>query len=245
MRVALRDRIDRGSDVTEPTPTLIACSHGTRFEEGREEIRALVEQVRAVLPGVPVAQAFVDVEEPSIDDVVASVEGPAVIVPLLLSAGFHTGIDIARAARTRDDVVAAAPLGPHPLLALTLLERLQAAGLRAGDHVVLAAAGSSRPEAAVHVEQMRDLLAPLLSQPVTVGYAAGADPRIAAAVTAARDAGAQRVVSSSYVLAPGFFSNEVLAAGADVTTAPLGADERVARVIAERYQTGLEALAAR
>lgn len=224
--------------------TLICCSHGTRFEEGREAIRALIDRVQAVLPEVTIAQAFVDVEEPSIDDVVASVEGPAVIVPLLLSAGFHTNIDIARAARTRDDVVATAPLGPHPLLALTLLERLKQAGLRDADHVVLAAAGSSRPEAAVHVAQMRDLLAPLLSQPVTIGYAAGADPRISAAVATAREAGAARVVAASYVLAPGFFANEVLAAGADVTTAPLGADERVARVIAERYRSGLEELGA-
>lgn len=222
--------------------TLIACSHGTRFQEGRDAIHALIAQVQQLLPETPIAEAFVDVQEPSIDDVVASVDGPAVIVPLLLSAGFHTGIDIARAARTREDVVAAAPLGPHPLLAETLVARLEEAGLRAGDHVVLAAAGSSRPEAAVHVERMRDLLAPLIPNPVTVGYAAGADPRIATAVASARAAGAERVVAASYVLAPGYFANEVAAAGADVVTAPIGPDERIAQVIAERYREGLEAL---
>lgn len=224
--------------------TLIACSHGTRFQEGRDAIHALIAQVQHLLPDVRIAEAFVDVQDPSIDDVVAAVEGPAVIVPLLLSAGFHTGIDIARAARTRDDVVATDPLGPHPLLAETLLTRLTEAGLRKGDHVVLAAAGSSRPEAAAHVERMRDLLAPLLAQPLTVGYAAGADPRIPVAVEAARAAGAERVVAASYVLAPGFFANEVAAAGADVVTAPLGADVRVAEVIAERYRAGIAALPA-
>lgn len=222
--------------------TLIACSHGTRFQEGRDAIHALIAQVQRLLPETPIAEAFVDVQEPSIDDVVASVDGPAVIVPLLLSAGFHTGIDIARAARTRADVVAAAPLGPHPLLAETLVARLEESGLRAGDHVVLAAAGSSRPEAAAHVERTRDLLAALIPNPVTVGYAAGADPRIAAAVASARATGAERVVAASYVLAPGYFANEVAAAGADVVTAPIGPDERIALVIAERYREGLEAL---
>ncbi|WP_203135361.1 sirohydrochlorin chelatase [Microbacterium sp. JZ31] len=224
--------------------TLIACSHGTRFPEGRDAIHALIAHVQQLLPEAEIAEAFVDVQEPSIDDVVARVEGPGVIVPLLLSAGFHTGVDIARAARTRDDVVATDPLGPHPLLAETLVARLHQAGLRDGDHVVLAAAGSSRPAAAEHVERMRDLLAPRLPHPVTVGYAAGADPRIPAAVSAARAAGARRVVAASYVLAPGYFANEIAASGADVVTAPLGADERVARVIAERYRAALPAVMA-
>ncbi|MCD1269112.1 sirohydrochlorin chelatase [Microbacterium sp. MEC084] len=225
------------------TPTLIACSHGTRFAEGRDAVHALIEQVRGLLPGVSVAEAFVDVQDPSIDDVVAATDGPAVIVPLLLSAGFHTGVDIARAAATRADVTATAPLGPHPLLAEVLSERLAESGLADGDHVVLAAAGSSRPEAATDVEAMRDLLAALLHRPVTVGYAAGADPRIPAAVDAARAAGAPRVVAASYVLAPGYFANLVADAGADVVTAPLAPDLRVAQVIAERYHEGVSALA--
>lgn len=223
-------------------PTLIACSHGTRFAEGRQAIHALIDQVRALLPDVPIAEAFVDVQEPSIDDVVAATEGPAVIVPLLLSAGFHTGVDIARAARTREDVVATDPLGPHPLLAEVLAERLAESGVAEGDHVVLAAAGSSRPEASVDVERTRDLLAPLMPHPPTVGYAAGADPRIAVAVAAARDAGARRVVAASYVLAPGFFANLVAEAGADVVTSPLAPDVRVAQVVVERYREGVAAL---
>lgn len=225
--------------------TLIACSHGTRFAEGRDAIHALLDLIRDVLPGVDVVEAFVDVQDPSIDDVVAATEGPAVVVPLLLSAGFHTGVDIARAARTRDDVVAADPLGPHELLAELLAARLAEAGLGAGDHVVLAAAGSSRPEAAAHVERMRELLAPLVPAPLTVGYAAGADPRIPDAVAAARAAGARRVVAASYVLAPGHFANLVSGAGADVVTAPLAPDERVARVVAERFRAGVARLPAR
>ncbi|GGH39477.1 sirohydrochlorin chelatase [Microbacterium album] len=221
-------------------PALIACSHGTHFAEGREAIHALLALLK--LPGTRVAEAFVDVQEPSVDEVVAAMAGPAVIVPLLLSAGFHTGVDIARAARSRGGVVATDPLGPHPLLAEVLSARLDEAGLEARDHVVLAAAGSSRPEAAVHVERMRDLLAARIPNPVTVGYAAGADPRIGAAVQTARAAGAGRVVAASYVLAPGHFANVVAAAGADVVTAPLAPDPRIADVIAERYRAAARLL---
>src|SRR3546814_17267833 len=77
-----------------------------------------------------------------------------------------------------------------------------------GDHVVLAAAGSSDPAAAVDVEHMRLLLQERLDVPVTVGYAAGAQPRIAAAVAQARAAGATRAVAASHVLAPGYSSEE-------------------------------------
>lgn len=231
--------------------TLIACSHGTRFEEGREAVRALVDEVRTLLPDVRVEQAFVDVEEPEVGDVVARVaaDGPAVVVPLLLSTGFHTEVDIARAVAPFPHVVKAPALGPHDLLALVLEARLDEAdapeaGRREGDHVVLAAAGSTNPASVADVEGVAARLRRVLPVPVTIGYAAGADPRIPDAVEAARAAGAARVIAASYVLAPGFFANVVRQAGADVVTAPLGADRRVAAIVAERYRDALALLPA-
>jgi len=229
--------------------TLIACSHGTSSPEGRAAVRALVDELRRMLPEVRVEQAFVDVEEPTVDEVVAraAADGPAVVVPLLLSTGFHTRVDIARAVRPFPQVAQAAPLGPHELLALVLASRLAEAplpeaGMRAGDHVVLAAAGSSDPAAAADVEGVLALLREMLPVPVTVGYAAGASPRIAEAVAAARAAGAERVIAASYVLAPGHFAGLVASAGADASTAPLGPDPRVAAVVVERYRGALAAL---
>lgn len=226
--------------------TLIACSHGTRFEEGRAEIAALVDEVRRALPGVRVVPAFVDVEEPDLAEVVAGLDPgeDAVVVPLLLSRGFHTRVDVARAVASRVGVVAAAPLGPHELLADVLASRLAEiadgdAGQRSGDHVVLAAAGSSDPAAADDVERLCDLLRPRLAAPITAGYAAGASPRIGEAVESARRAGARRVVVASYVLAPGYFANLVADAGGDVVSAPLGADPRIAQLIALRYRAAL------
>lgn len=222
-------------------PTLIACSHGTSSLEGRAAISRLIDQVRGLLPDVEVDEAFVDVQQPEIDDVVLAAvhRGPAVIVPVLLSTGFHTKVDIARAASSHSDVIATGALGPHDLLALVLESRLRDVDLRPDDAIVLAAAGSSDPAAEGDVRAMAALLSRLIRMPVTVGFAAGALPRIADAVAAARESGADRVVAASYVLAPGFFADVIARAGADVVTAPLAPDVRVAGVIAERYRAAI------
>lgn len=223
--------------------TLVVCSHGTRSPVGRAVVAELVGAVRAELPEVDVRPAFVDVEEPEVGGVVAGVTGPLVVVPLLLSRGYHTKVDIARAVGTRADAVQTAPLGPHPLMSEVLLARLAETlgqdALRPGDHLVLAAAGSSEAVAAVDVEATAADLRRHVSVPVSVGFAAGATPRIADAVAQARADGAGRVVCLSYVLAPGHFADVVRTAGADLTTAPLGADPRIARIVADRFAAAL------
>lgn len=230
--------------------TLVACSHGTRYPEGRAVIAQLREALAAALPETTVREAYVDVEQPEIAGVVqrAAAQGPVVVVPLLLSTGFHTGVDIAGAVRPHAQAVAAAPLGPHEALVPALRDRLAElsggdAGHRPGDHVVLAAAGSSDPAAARAVEQMRDLLAARLPCPVSIGYGAGCAPTIPEAVAAARESGARRVIAASYVLAPGHFAGLVRAAGADLVSAPLGAHPGVVRVAAQRYRDALSTLA--
>lgn len=223
--------------------TLVACSHGTRFAEGRAAVAELVARVADLLPDIRVVPAFVDVEEPSLAHVLDALPHgePAVVVPLLLSRGYHTGVDIARAVAARSGTAASAPLGPHELLADVLADRLAevaggGGGRRPGDHVVLSAAGSSAPIAVDDVAVLRDLLAARVPAPVTVGYAAGAFPRIGEAIADARAAGARRVVVASYVLAPGHFANLVADAGGDAVTAPLGPDPRIAELVALRFR---------
>lgn len=215
---------------------LIACAHGTRSAEGQAVVAELVRRIDGLLPQVTVMPAFVDVQEPEIDDVVAAAEEPPVVVPILLSRGFHTRVDIARAVGSREGSVQTAPLGPHPLLAEVLRDRIaEVTALAPGDHVVLAAAGSTDPRAAVDVEAQAELLRALVPVPVTAGYAAGAGPSVAEAVAQARAGGATRVVAASYMLAPGYFAEIVARAGADVVSDVLGADERLARIVAERF----------
>ena len=59
------------------------------------------------------------------------------------------------------------------------------------------------------------------------------------AVLAARRGGASRVVVASYLLAPGHFHDKLAGAGADLVTAPLLPDERIAAVLLDRYDATL------
>ncbi|WP_417511940.1 sirohydrochlorin chelatase [Microbacterium sp.] len=220
--------------------TLVACSHGTADPFGQEAVRSLVDAVRALLPGMRVAHAVVDVEQPRLEQVLAleAANGDVVVVPLLLSVGYHTAIDISRAVGAHPNVQQTAPLGTHPLITEVLVDRLVetvGAWWRHRDHVVLAAAGSSNPDAAREVEMVAELLQARIPVPLTVGYASASVPRVSDAVAAARTSGAARVIAASHVLAPGFFAGLVRASGADLVTAPLGPDARIAAVIAERF----------
>jgi len=226
----------------------VACSHGTSSPSGRLSIATLVDQVRSLAPGVRVVEAFVDVQKPAVDDVVDrwATEGPVVVIPLLLSTGFHTRVDIARAVAAHPGRAVAAPaLGPHDLLALVLESRLAELGVGDDDAVVLAAAGSTDPAAEHDVTRMAERLATCIQAPVRVGFAAGARPRIGDAVATARAEGAQRVVVASYVLAPGHFADVIAASCADAVTAPLAPDLRIAAIVAERFAAASEDLAAR
>lgn len=227
--------------VAGPAPVLVACAHGTRSAAGRAVVRALVDEVRRLRPGLPVAEAFVDVQEPAVGDVVAAVaagapDGPvaAVVTPLLLSTGVHVRHDIGAAVAGRR-AAAAEPLGPDDRLAGILVERLTEAGATADDAVVLAAAGSSDPAAVVAVDAVLAALRARWPGPVTVGYGAAAAPDVATAVVAARATGAPRVVVASYLLAPGHFHGALARAGADVVTEPLGAHPELARIVLDRY----------
>ncbi|MDP5227482.1 MULTISPECIES: CbiX/SirB N-terminal domain-containing protein [Arthrobacter] len=225
------------------TPVLIACSHGTSNATGDAEVRGLREAVAALRPGLEVLEAYVDVQEPALPGVVAGLaEGrTAVIVPLLLSVGFHVQVDIARAAASRPGTLAAAPLGPDELLAEVLRDRLTEAGLADDDAVVLAAAGSSRPEASVAVEEVAGHLASLLGRPVRCAYGSAAEPKVPDAVAQLRAEGASRVVVASYLLAHGWFHDQLFKAGADVVAEPLLPARSLAELVLKHFDEALEA----
>lgn len=241
---------------TATRPVLVGCSHGTADPAGRATIHEILAAIAEARPDLDVREAFVDVQQPEVADVVAQaledreagqVTGPpVVVVPLLLSGGFHVHVDIAAAvAPSGGRAVAAAALGPDPLLVEVLLTRLAEAEVHDDDAVVLAAAGSSDLRAAADVERVVAELAARRTGPVTVGYGSASLPRVPEAVAAARAAGAGRVVVASYLLAPGFFHDRLQQAGADVVTAPLGPDPRLARIALERWAHALQAASVR
>ncbi|MGY1603191.1 sirohydrochlorin chelatase [Geodermatophilus sp. SYSU D00815] len=226
-------------------PVLVACAHGTRSPTGRRLVAELALAARTLRPGLVTTAAFVDVQPPTVVDVVASLaaeDRPAVVVPLLLSGGYHVHVDIAGAVAAHPTAVAARPLGPDARLVAVLHDRLTAAGADPADPgtaVVLAAAGSSDPRSAADVERTAALLQDRWAGPVTTGFGSAAQPPVPEAVARARRAGAARVVVAAYLLAPGHFAGRLAEAGADAVTAPLLPDERIAAVLLDRYDAAV------
>jgi sirohydrochlorin ferrochelatase len=232
-------------------PTLVGVAHGTQDPRGAATVAALLDRVRALRPGLETRAAYVEIASPSIQDAARDIAGPVVVLPLLLAGGYHAGVDIPRAVADvgADAAVGEVPtgdvrtgdvrtgdvLGPDPLLAEALRDRLREAGWRRGDAIVLAAAGSSDPAAVTATEAQARLLADLVGAPVVAAFASAAAPSVSEAVAALRAAGADRVALASYLLAPGHFQSRLAAAGADVVSAPLGSHAAVARLVLARY----------
>jgi sirohydrochlorin ferrochelatase len=223
----------------DAVPVLVGCSHGTDSADGRASVRGLLAGVRAARPDLDVREAFVDVQQPRVGDVVRHAvagAGAAVVVPLLLSVGYHVRVDISAAAAGPASV-AATPLGPDTRLVRILLDRLHAAGAEPHDAIVLAAAGSTDSQGTATVLHVAEALRSAWGgDPVTVGFGAGAFPRVPEAVAAARATGAGRVVLASYHLAPGYFHDRLHLAGADIVTGPLAPDERLVEIVIDRYE---------
>ncbi|WP_089101556.1 sirohydrochlorin chelatase [Streptomyces hyaluromycini] len=224
-------------------PALVLVAHGSRDPRALSTVRALMDRVRALRPGLPVHLGHIELNEPLLPDTLAALgDAEAVLVPLLLGRGHHVKRDIpemaaAATARTR----IAAPLGPHPLLADTLHARLLEAGWRRrpASAVVLAAAGSRDPDAKVDTSRMAALLAARLGVPVLPAYASAAAPTVQEAMTTLRARGRRHIAIASYFTAPGRFATECAANAPWTASSPLGAHDAMAELILHRYERAL------
>ncbi|WP_313822273.1 CbiX/SirB N-terminal domain-containing protein [Citricoccus sp.] len=207
--------------------TLVAVSHGTADPAGQARITALTRAVRhQAAAEAEVLLTHVDVQTPQVGEVLASlpVDRSAVVVPVLLSGGYHVKVDLRRAAQ---GIPVAPALGPDELLVDLLARRALDAGFVRGHHqVVLGAAGSTDAGAVADCRTVAYRLAERLGTPVAGAYLSAAQPRIAAAVETLCARDPQRpVLVLSYLLAPGYFQSllvsEAAAAGAESTTIPL------------------------
>jgi sirohydrochlorin ferrochelatase len=216
-------------------PVLLATSHGTSDPAGQRAVVALVDAVAAAAEHLTVRGGYVDVQSPDVPTCLSGIAGsaalaaspvrPVVIVPLLLSAGYHVRVDLAEAAASASQPVrVTGALGPDLRLARVLVERLHDIGLQPSDRVVLAAAGSTDANAVADCHTVGDQLAAVLGRPVTVGFISAARPRLADAVLTARADAPGRVVVATYLLAPGYFARLAANCGADAVTAPLLVD---------------------
>jgi sirohydrochlorin ferrochelatase len=266
-------------------PPLVAVAHGSKDPRAAATVSELLAVVAARAAdgtggGVDVRAAFLDHCAPSLPQVLGALGSGApggsppgsgrmrscIVVPLLLTAAYHSKSDIpaqlAAASGAADggalDVRCADTLGPHPLLLAALERRLREAGValdsaadRARTSVVLAAAGSSDPRANATIA---DLAAGWQRdrgwRAVAPAYASAAGPSPAEAVEGLRaaDGGAGGpVVVATYLLAPGSFADKIRAAsaeaGASAVSAVLGAAPEVADVVLARYRAAAAALA--
>ena len=229
--------------VAADQPVLVATAHGTRSAAGSATVAALVNEVRRARPELDVRLAFVDVAEPFLADVVATVEGPLIVVPVLLSRGYHVRVDIPQALAGRPDAAATPALGPDRAVSRALAERLAAArepGVRAGAHIVLVATGSSDPDAAEDLAEAAADLAALVSTPVHAAVMSGPGVPFAEAISA-HDGGPVDVVP--YLLAEGVFYDrlraESLALGVATVGHPIGAHPALVDLILARYDAAV------
>jgi sirohydrochlorin ferrochelatase len=216
--------------------TLILVAHGTRSEEGERSLSALAAAVRRARPGQHVELSYLEISKPLLADVLTSVPGPVVVVPLLLAGGYHVHIDLPSVvAQHRPDASVARRLGPHRLLIDALARKLARAGLCRSDAVILGAAGSSDPSGLADVRTAARLLAVRLGRPVTAAFASAGHPSLSEAVERIRSGPSPRLALASYLLAPGFFHGRLADAGADLVSEPLGADPAVVELIWHRF----------
>jgi len=229
-------------------PALVTVAHGTREAAGPEVISRLLDDVRRRLPGVDVILGWVELVAPGLHEIMSEMRRPSVVVPLLLSTGYHVTVDVpAAAALSPAPVHIAAPLGPDRHLARATAARLREAGALWGDAVVLAAAGSTDPEGMAAVRQATALLRSEWGPWVTFASLSGPGREIPVAVGHLRQIGAQRVCVAPYLLAPGRFSRRVAdlaqTAGATRVAPVLGGHALVTDLVVHRYQDGARALA--
>ncbi|MCT2590326.1 sirohydrochlorin chelatase [Streptomyces sp. N2-109] len=220
---------------------MVAVAHGSREPEALRTVTALLAAVRARRPGLRVELGHIELNAPLLGDTLAALPrgGRAILVPLLLGRGYHVRQDLpdAMAAAPRQATGLAAPLGPHPLLAEVLRDRLRETGRgSAFDAVVLAAAGSRDPDSAVDANRMAALLSARLGGvPVLPGYASAASPTVGEAVARLRERGHRRIALASYFTAPGLFAARCTREAPGLTAAPLGAHPALARLVLHRY----------
>lgn len=196
------------------------AAHGSTDPRFADVVDVVAAQVRSERPSLDVRIGYLDHGPPSITEVV---DDGCVVVPLLLSGGYHLRVDIP--AQTSGAVITAA-VGPDPLLATALADRLHEAGYDGRGAIVLAGAGSSDEGALDDVRTMARHLGDRLGVEVTTAFVSAGSPRLSELRPGA---------VASYLLAPGTFYEAVAAAGADVVSAPIGAHPAVAEVVLTRY----------
>ncbi len=227
--------------------TLVLTAHGSRDPRSAANAHAVAGQVARLRPNLDVRLAFLDHDSPSLADVLTSLDGPAVVTPLLLANAYHARVDIpAQIAScvTAQHVWQAPVLGEDDRLVSVLRRRVMELGvshLDDGLGVLVVAIGTS--DLAVNARTGRvapKLLAGTCWAGASTAFATQQERSLAEALGRLRRQGAHRVVVAPWFLAQGRLPDHVQGfadkAGIEMA-APLGAHRLVAETVLDRFAT--------
>lgn len=236
--------------------TLVLAAHGSRDPRFAATVERVTGAVRQQLPDVDVRLAYLDLNSPTVAEVLSRCTGDVVVLPLLLSEAFHSKVDlpaIIEVARRNNPAISVRQLptlGGDPRIVTALADRLDQIGLRPTDGVLLTAVGSSDAAADEAVRMRTHELGLELGTPLVQTVFAtrlGSDNvNLRASLRSLRRGGAGRIVVSPYFLSAGLLTERVdaavdqLAPGAQIA-GPLGAHPDVIDVVCDRYRTGVHA----
>jgi sirohydrochlorin ferrochelatase len=211
--------------MTRSSTPLVLAAHGSSDPGFAAVITSLASIVAELRPQLDVRVGYLEHGPPALADVATL---GSIVVPVLLTNGYHVHIDIpTKAAGT----TVTPPLGPDRRLAFVLAKRLRASGWRGGP-VVLAAAGSADDQALEDGHLAATYLSDELGVAVTAAFIGSGQPRLPDRAATAL---------ATYLIAPGKFADLVARSGAAHVAAPLGADPLLAEIIVDRYDVALDA----
>lgn len=247
-------------------PALVIAAHGTRHGVGVEQCHELLDRVRRQLPQTTVEMGYVELVEPSIDQVVdglSATHEPVVVAPLMLGTGAHVRRDIPQAAREGTlrlgrRAVVAEHLSPHSRLVELLHVRIDEARRDPArgqwtvqeTTVVLAGRGSAVARANDDHQRLAARVGGRGYARVLGCFVQVADPDVTSALHQALDGGARRIVIAPHLLfegrVNGFLHRDVAAWTAthpevEVRIADvLGPCDELAEVLVQRYREALD-----
>ncbi len=226
--------------------TLVLTAHGSADPRSAANAHAVADSVRLLRPSLDVRVAFCEQNFPNLREVLPTLCHGAVVVPLLLADAYHARVDIpAMIAESGADVAQADVLGEDDRLIHVLRMRLEHAGIARHDSrvgVLVAAVGSSNPEANGRTEAVARELTLTTRWTAATAFATGPQPGLAEAADLLRQRGATRLAVAPWFLAPGKIIDRV----ADFAhtrglpmSSPLGAHRRVAETVLDRFDAAL------
>lgn len=222
-----------------PRPLLIAL-HGSPHPGSAVFGDELAAAVASRLGDVSVAPAWVDRRVRTIDAALAEVR-EAVVVPAFLTAGYHVGLDVPDAAALVRGVTITGHVGPALLGAVA--DRVREAG-GPGDAILVAAAGSNRPEALAELERAASGLGRLFGVEARVGSCYGDGESLESVASGLAADGFADVTVASFFLAPGLWegrlSGLVEAGSVARVSGPVGVHPDLVDAIVGLYRAAAE-----